>query len=230
MEQLQQLNASVNALNGRSWGNNAFSSLSVMEAMALCTMHFLRQRSQLSNRMCMRPCMCVCVSRQIQNNGVKSARHISCGHMVKPALLKPIGMERRKWGSSFRLLVSEIAHLLLLAPTESCDYRWVLEGRAMGKCGDSNVSTIDQDKNCLVAPVAMVPWMPDPGICNTPFRPTQWNGSNPHLWLIWVEQRTSSKTDSRSSSQRSVRRTRPTSGNQDEDFSECSSYVLVWLG
>lgn len=87
MEQLQQLSASVHALNGRSWENNAFSSLSVMEAFALCAMHCLRQRNKLSNRMCLSVCVCVCASRLIQNNGVKSSLYISSGHMVKPALL-----------------------------------------------------------------------------------------------------------------------------------------------
>lgn len=33
-------------------GNNGLSLLSVMEALALCAMHFLRQRNKLSNRVC----------------------------------------------------------------------------------------------------------------------------------------------------------------------------------
>ena len=79
MEQLQH-NASVNALNRRPWENNAFCSLSVMEAPALCAMHFLR-RSLIG-------CVWVCVSQLIHTNWVKSAHHTGHGHLVKSVLLR----------------------------------------------------------------------------------------------------------------------------------------------
>ena len=59
MVQLQQ-NASGNALNGCPRENNAISSLSVMEALALCAMHFLRRASLAIVCVCV--CVCVCQS------------------------------------------------------------------------------------------------------------------------------------------------------------------------
>lgn len=56
MVQLQH-NASGNALNGCPRENNAISSLSVMEALALCAMHFLRRVSPAIGGLC----VCVCV-------------------------------------------------------------------------------------------------------------------------------------------------------------------------
>lgn len=53
MEQLQH-SVSVNALNKLPWKIKAFSSLSVMYTLALCAMHFLRQRSKLSSWMCVK--------------------------------------------------------------------------------------------------------------------------------------------------------------------------------
>lgn len=132
------------------WENNASSSLSVMEALALCAMHFLRQRSKLSDRVC----VCVCTSKLGKN------QHESA---VIPAMTE-----------SVQLLYEYIRFgFLYLCFTRKCDHIWGLERRRAGEWWD-----IDQDRNCLLARL-----------------------SNQHLWLIWVEQRQSSKMVSWPSSQ-----------------------------